>query len=390
MPSGLGSGCARPWWCCAGCLVVAVLVMAPSLSAAEEGPPGITVPEILAPYDPAAPACAVPPLLSKTLVFAQDNDREFMEGVNHGLAEAARVRGLDYRVVLAGNDPVLQEEQVRRLAAENVGAVVAAPVDPPGLAPGLQELLWKGAYVGTVVPPPATTILNAPQYLTGKTLGDAAAAYIRNKLDGRADVVLLTQDSIEFLAPRFVAIRDALKDMPGVAIVADISPNPVDKEGGMATMKIVLEAHPDVDVVLGADAVVLGALAALRASGKDHADQYLGGIDGEPEAVAEIRRPDSPYKTSIALSSPVFGYALGEHAANWLEGRSVPQAMDSLPIALTINNLAAYEADLEDPAAVYADPARRDAYLRMYGNICYDTRDAYLNFPWSSEARVPR
>ena len=32
-------------------------------------------------------------------------------------------------------------------------------------------------------------------------------------------------------------------------------------------------------------------------------------------------------------------------------------------------------------------PARRDTYLKMYGNICYDTRDQYVNFPWSSEAK---
>ena len=29
----------------------------------------------------------------------------------------------------------------------------------------------------------------------------------------------------------------------------------------------------------------------------------------------------------------------------------------------------------------------RDAYLKMYGNICYDTRDQYVNFPWSSETK---
>jgi ribose transport system substrate-binding protein len=386
MPSGLGvfsAGLGRRSFRLL--LAATVILVAPSISAAQ-GSTGITVPRMLGPYDPATPSCGVPPGLTKTLVFAQDNEREFMQGVRHGLAEAARQRGMDYRVVLAANDPNLQQEQVRRLAAEDVGAVVAAPVDPPGLAPSLQLLLWKGTYIGTVVPPPATTILNAPQYLTGKALGDAAAAYIRDHLGGKANVVLLTQDSIEFLAPRFVAIREALQDMPGVNIVADISPNPVDKEGGMATMKIVLEAHPEVDVVLGADAVVLGALEALRAAGRDHPDQYLGGIDGEPEAVAEIRRPDSPYKASIALSSPVFGYALGEQAANWLEGKSVPQAMDILPIALTIDNLARYEADLKNPGAVYADLARRAVYLRMYGNICYDTRDDYLNFPWSSES----
>jgi ribose transport system substrate-binding protein len=81
----------------------------------------------------------------------------------------------------------------------------------------------------------------------------------------------------------------------------------------------------------------------------------------------------------------VFGYALGSLAADWLEGKNVPQAMDVLPKALTADNLAAYEADQTDPAAVFNDPVRRDSYLKMYGNICYDSRETYLNFPWSSE-----
>ena len=51
---------------------------------------------------------------------------------------------------------------------------------------------------------------------------------------------------------------------------------------------------------------------------------------------------------------------MGQHAADWLEGKSIPQAMDILPRALTAENIAAYEADLADPAAVYADPARRE------------------------------
>jgi ribose transport system substrate-binding protein len=131
---------------------------------------------------------------------------------------------------------------------------------------------------------------------------------------------------------------------------------------------------------------VLGALATLRAAGKARADQFLGGIDGEPEAVAEIKQ-GGPYKASVSLNSLVFGYAMGQHAADWLAGKSIPQAMDILPRALTAANIAQYEVDLADPAAVYADTARRDSYLNMYGNICYDTRERYVNFPWSSERR---
>lgn len=182
-------------------------------------------------------------------------------------------------------------------------------------------------------------------------------------------------------------MRDGLDKLPGVTIVADIAPKPVSKDGGFATMKTILLASPDIDVVLGADAVVLGALKALRAAGKDRPDQFLGGIDGEPDAVTEIKKGTSPYKASIALASPVFGYAMGQFAADWLMGRSIPQAMDILPSALTKNNIAQYEVDVADPASVFRDSVRRDKYLKMYGNICYDTRDQYVNFPWSSEQK---
>ena len=134
------------------------------------------------------------------------------------------------------------------------------------------------------------------------------------------------------------------------------------------------------------DTVVPGALVALREAGKARPDQFLGGIDGEPEAVAEIKK-GGPYKTSVSLASPVFGYAMAQHAADWLEGKSIPQAMDILPKALKLDNIASYEADLADPAAVYNNPSRRDQYLRMYGNICFDTRQNFINFPWSSERR---
>ena len=369
-----------------GVLALALYSLSLLISAglAQDGPAGITTPIVLPAFNADAPACAAPPGLRKTLVFAQDNERQFMLGVAQGLAKAAKDRGLDYQIALANNDPQKMIEQVELAQASRAGAVVAAPVDPPSLSPSLQKIIWTGGYVGTVVPPPATSLLNAPQYLTGKVLGDAAAAYIKEQLAGKAKVVLLTHDSLQFLAPRFVALRDSLKDIPGVTIVADISPLTVDKAGGAAMMRTILLADPSIDVVLGADTVVLGALSALREAGKERANQFLGGIDGEPEAVAEIKSAGA-YKTSVSLASPVFGYAMAQHAADWLEGKSIPQAMDILPKLLTSGNMASYEDDLADPAAVYRDPARRAGYLKMYGNICYDTRDRYINFPWSSE-----
>jgi ribose transport system substrate-binding protein len=199
-------------------------------------------------------------------------------------------------------------------------------------------------------------------------------------------VVLLTHDSNQYLAPRFAGMRDALARLPETSIVADISPATVTREGGKTMMESILLAQPTVDVVLGADTVVLGALDALRQAGKDRPEQFLGGIDGEPDALSEIKA-GGPYKVTVSLASPIFAYAMGQHAADWLEGRSIPQGMDILPKALTAQNIEQYASDVADPRRVYADPERRDSFLRMYGNICFDTRDQYLNFPWSSERR---
>lgn len=367
------------------CLALASALPFASVASAQQSE-GITVPQVLPPFEAGGAACSVPTGLGKSIGFAKDNERDFIDGVGLGLAAAAEDRGLSYSERAADNDPVRQAADVDAFLAAKTGAVIAAPVDAFDLGPHLQQVIWGGGYVASIVPPPATTILNAPQYLTGKTLADEAVAHIRAVLGGRANVVLLTHDSLQFLAPRFVAMRDALKDMPGVRIVADISPAQVNEAGGYATMKLILAANAQVDVVLGADTVVLGALRALREAGKDRPDMFLGGIDGEPQAVAEIKAGGA-YKATVALSSPVFGYGLGMFAADWLEGKRVPQAMDVLPFAITSENMAQYEADQADPGAVYADPVRREAYLRMYGSICSDTRDQYLNFPWSSEAR---
>lgn len=354
---------------------------------AQDRGEGMTKPVVLPPFDATAAACTPPPGLDKVLAFDSDNDRDFMKGIGRGLEIAAQETGLAFQKASADNDPAAMAAVLDGHLAAHVGAVVAAPIDAAALAPHSKALIWSGAYLGTIVAPPATTILNAPQYLTGKTLGDAAADYINRHLGGRANVVILTHDSLGFLAPRFAAIRAALDKVPGAVIVADISPETVNNAGGYATMQTILLAEPRIDVVLGADTVVMGALAAMRDAGLARPDQFFGGIDGEADAVSELRRPNSPYKASISLAASVFGYAMGRHAADWLAGRSIPQAIDILPIALTAESLPRYEADIADPAAVYADPARRDTYLRFYGNICYDSRANFLNFPWSSEGQ---
>jgi ribose transport system substrate-binding protein len=73
----------------------------------QEGPPGITRPVVFPPFNPNAPDCSRPAGLRKSLTFAQDNSRKFMQGVARGLELAAIERGLTYEIDQANNDPTV-------------------------------------------------------------------------------------------------------------------------------------------------------------------------------------------------------------------------------------------------------------------------------------------
>ena len=187
-----------------------------SSARAEDGAAGITQRTAFPAFNPNAVACSAPPGLTKVLAFVQENEREFLQGVDHGLAMAARDRGLEYRRTLADNDAARAAEEIQAFRNSRVGALVATSSDPTVVRHSLQEVIWSGGFVGTIVPPPATLLLNAPQYATGKALTDAAVDYINTQLGGVATVVLLTQDTMQFLTPRFEAMRDGLGKLPGV------------------------------------------------------------------------------------------------------------------------------------------------------------------------------
>jgi hypothetical protein len=62
-------------------VVADLLLMACGRAVAADGPPGITRPVVLPPFNAAAPN---PPGLQRVLAFAQDNQRKFMQGIASG------------------------------------------------------------------------------------------------------------------------------------------------------------------------------------------------------------------------------------------------------------------------------------------------------------------
>src|SRR3978361_1635482 len=102
----------------------------PSLAQVQGGAPGLTKRTIFSTFNPHAPACRSPSSLRKTLTYVQENEREFLQGLNQGLSLAAKDRGLEYNRVVVENDVAKVIEQMGLLRASKVGAGIGTSAAP--------------------------------------------------------------------------------------------------------------------------------------------------------------------------------------------------------------------------------------------------------------------
>lgn len=135
-------------------LLVIAMIPGPSLAQVQDRAPGLTKRTIFSTFNAHAPACRSPSSLRKALTYVQENERDFLQGLDHGLSLAAKDRGLEYNRVVVENDVAKAIEQLQLLKASKVGAVIGTSSDPIAISHKLQEVIWSGAFVGTVMPPP--------------------------------------------------------------------------------------------------------------------------------------------------------------------------------------------------------------------------------------------
>ena len=81
-------------------------------------------------------------------------------------------------------------------------------------------------------------------------------------------------------------------------------------------MQTILQAHPNVNVVLGDDESVLGAYQAFRSAGKLSQVKYMSGINGSADALKVVGQGNTPYKVDYGFNFGQAGYAVGRPLAN--------------------------------------------------------------------------
>lgn len=332
------------------------------------------------PSDPFVPSDEVgeaPPRAGGLAAAMNVVNVEVFAATSRSMGIAADDAGLDFTETVADGDPARNIDQLNSLLNNDVGAAFVWDVDVAAQRPVVRDLMDAGAAVFTLSSGPSTMPMVANQEQIGERIAGAVSDYVETELGGEANVVIFNLDSLPNIKPRFDAIRTVLGELPGVEVVSDVLWDTSDPDSGFTSMSTILQANPDVDIVVGPDPVVLSALAAVEASGIDPNTMAFFGSDGEPQAL-ELIAEGGPYKATYAFNFAIVGYAAGVWGADWIAGRTIPSLTIIEAVQLdSADAIAQYNADVADPATAFAE--RLDTYLQPLGGISYETRTEYWN-----------
>lgn len=329
------------------------------------------------PFVPSDEVGEAPPVPDSIAAAMNVVNVEVFAATSRSMGLAAENAGLDFTETVADGDPARNIDQLTSLLNRGVGSVFVWDLDVAAQRPLVQDIMNTGAAVFTLSAGPSTMPMVANQGQIGTSMGEAAASYIESELGGEAEVVIFNLDSLQNIKPRFDAVREVLGGLPGVEIVADVLWDTADPDSGFTSMSTILQANPDVDVVIGIDPVVLSAMAAVEASGKDVNEMAFFGSDGDPQAL-EMIAEGGPYKVTYAFNFSIVGYAAGVWGADWIEGKTIPSLTIINAVQLdSADAIEQYNADVEDPQTAFEE--RLDTYLQPLGGISYETRTQYWN-----------
>jgi len=209
-----------------------------------------------------------------------------------GMQERADELGIELHVHSADSDAAKQVEAIENWIAMGLDAIIISPFDTDALVDvtrraheaGIVLVNGNQEYVGH-----KDAFATVPEFPYGQSIGVQAGRWIRDELDGEAEVAILTREAIGSIVYRTEGIIDGIHQYaPNAEIVS--RQEALTPAEGMAAAETILLAHPNLEVIVCFnDSGALGAYEAVIAAGRDSDRFFVGGVDAVPDAIARIK-----------------------------------------------------------------------------------------------------
>lgn len=237
-------------------------------------------------------------------------DNPFWADARKGIEEILKPNGVQFVAMNSGGDAATQATNVTNLISAQVDGAIIGPVSSTGAAADLKRLKDGGATIACLdscAPEDQAKSLVVGWATTsgadlGKGVGKAAAAYIHDKLGGKATIAMVVCDSLgPVCSLRHDAITEELKAVPNAKVVA--SQDAFQTEKAVPKVVDMLTANPEVNVVItNNQGGTEGAVAAVRQLGLT-GKVVVFGIDMTSVTGQDLLDPNAILMYTVAQNS---------------------------------------------------------------------------------------
>ena len=237
-------------------------------------------------------ALVVPDAIESIGLMVQDMSNPFFAAMTTGAEESADELGAKLNVQDAQLDLAAQNTQIDAFIQQQVDLIIISAVDEDGIAPAIERAKAAGIIVIAVDTPAVGA--DAVVMTDAVEAGEVACSYLFDHLGGEGNVLIVDGTPIQTIIDRIEGCNNVLPDYPGITIVGQqASKN--DRASGREVTTDMLTANPEVQGIFGMnDPSALGAVLAVEQAGRQ-GEIAVVGIDGSPEAEAELVRDGSPF-----------------------------------------------------------------------------------------------
>ena len=279
-----------------------------------------------------APAEAkMPEKITSIGLMVQDMSNPFFSAMDKGAKDSAAKIGAALNTQDAQLDLANQNTQIDAFIQQGVNLIVISAVDEAGIEPAIQRAKEAGIIVIAVDTPAhgadAVIMTNAVQ------AGEKSCEYLFHEMGGKGQVLLVDGTPIQTIIDRINGCKTVAKNYPDIKIVGQqASKN--DRASGLAVTTDMLTANPDVTGIFGMnDPSALGAVLAVEQAGKTSQIKVTG-VDGSPEAVAELKREGSPFIGSATQNPAEMVRQAVKIAVDMTEGKMPAEKTILIPSVL--------------------------------------------------------
>ena len=259
----------------------------------------------------------------------QELNNPYFVTMQQALEEAAASIGAKVLITDARHDVSKQTSDVEDMLQKKIDILLLNPTDSTGVEGVVKSAKKAGVVVVAVdanAKGPVDSFVGSKNY----DAGVMACDYLGKALSGKGDVAILDGIPVVPILERVRGCKDALKKYPDIKIVTTQN-GKQQRDQALTVTENMIQANPRLVGIFSVnDGGAMGALAAIDASGKDI---KLVSVDGAPEAIKAMQKPNSKFiATSAQFPRDQIRIAIGiALAKKW--GANVPE---SIPVEVKL------------------------------------------------------